>query len=121
MNIINIADLKDPDDPQGRSCREVNTEKKHKIPIGNLVEAKWDSWFGDGACWKVHARLWVVSHDRDCDGTPLYSLSRWNDPDFAKQVRQTHNGFSEESLMPIEITKELRDGYDSLSWREESV
>ena len=103
----------------GKTIKENNLAKHHNIPLGTLVEVKWDEWFGEGACWKVHARLWVVSHDRDCDGTPLYALSKWNDPEFAKQVKQTHNGFSEESLTPVETTTRLREGYDSLTWEED--
>lgn len=61
--LFNIADLRDPDDPQGRSYREVNAAKVHRYPIGALVE------FNHGP------RLWVVHHGRDCDQTPLYSLS----------------------------------------------
>lgn len=63
MQLINIADLKDPDDPAGRSYREVNRARTHAIPLGALVECE------DGI------RLWVVYHQRDCDQTPLYELS----------------------------------------------
>lgn len=62
VTIINIADIKDPDDPDGRSYREVNHAKKHAIKVGQLVE------LDDGV------RLWVVMQTRDCDGTPLYTL-----------------------------------------------
>jgi hypothetical protein len=100
----------------GKTIKENNLAKPHNIPIGTLVEAKFDEWFGEGACWKVHARMWIVSHDRDCDGTPLYSISRWNDPEFAKQNRLLHSGFPEEWLTPIEITDRIREGYDTLDW-----
>lgn len=103
----------------GKTIKENNLKRKHSIPIGALVEAQWDEWFGDGACWKVHARLWVVSHNRDCDGTPLYSLSRWNNPEFALQVKQTHSGFAEESLSVVEITPDIRLGYDLLEWEND--
>lgn len=61
MPLINISDLKDPDDPKGRSYREVNNEKEHKYAVDDLIEI-------DGK-YAFIARL-----DRDCDGTPLYSL-----------------------------------------------
>lgn len=61
--MINIADLKDPNDPQGRTYREINNETNHKFNIGDLVE--WD----DGV------RLYVAKLTRDCDGTPLCSLT----------------------------------------------
>lgn len=103
-------------EPNGKTIRENNLEKTHKIPVGALVEVRFDSWFGEGACWKVHARLWVVMHARDCDGTPLYSLSRWNDPEVAKVSRDMHSGFAENSLTPVEVTPDLIYGHDALSW-----
>ncbi len=109
-----------------KSIKENNLEKKHNIPIGSLVEVKWDEWHGNGACMKVHARLWIVSHDRDCDGTPLYSISRWS-PKFIQGLLDSgfppllinefkYPGFPEESLTPIEITEDLKDGVNSLKW-----
>jgi hypothetical protein len=115
----------------GKSIKENNLEKKHNIPIGSLVEIKWDEWHGNGACWKVHARLWVVSHDRDCDRTPLYSISRWS-PKFIQGLLDSgfpppllingfkHSGFSEESLIPIEITEDLKDGEGALEWKDDT-
>lgn len=61
--MIRISDLRDPNDPQGRSYREVNAAKVHKYAIGSLVELNHG------------VRLWVVHHARDCDQTPLYCLS----------------------------------------------
>ncbi len=61
--IVNIADMKDPDDPQGRTFREVNNVKEHKFAVGQLVE------IDDGV------RLFVAKQTRDCDGTPLYCLT----------------------------------------------
>ena len=102
----------------GKTIRENNLAKSHTIPLGTLVEVKFDSWFGDGACWKVHARLWVVLHQRDCDGTPLYGLSRWPEVEFAVSTAKDHLhlGFSEEQLAPVEITKALIDGHGALEW-----
>ena len=57
---INIADLKDPDDSEGRSYREVNHATEHNYEVGQLVE------FDDGVC------LFITKLTRDCDGTPLY-------------------------------------------------
>ena len=93
MDIINIADIKDPNDPQGRSYREVNNAKEHNIPIGVLVELE------DGV------RLWVVQHGRDCDGTPLYELSADKDDTTPERVgfrnRGWTGGYSEDSLKVI--------------------
>lgn len=61
--LINIADLKDPSDQQGRTYREINQAKHHKFGIGLLVEL-------ENGC-----RLRIAKRTRDCDGTPLYSLT----------------------------------------------
>lgn len=58
--LFNIADLKDPSDPRGRSYREINNAAEHKYNVGQLVE------FEDGL------RLFITKQTRDCDGTPLY-------------------------------------------------
>ena len=102
-----IIFLHDIVEANGKTIKENNLAKQHNIPCGSLVEVKFDSWFGEGACWKVHARLWVDAHTRDCDGTPLYTL---------RSDYQRFNGFSEESLTPIEITDELIYGKGALEW-----
>jgi hypothetical protein len=100
--IINIADLKDPADPQGRSYREINNARSHAIPVGALVEITHDPEYPsamDGA------RLFVVMQTRDCDGTPLYELCA--DPEDTEQANprfrnaKWHGGYSEESLTVI--------------------
>jgi hypothetical protein len=103
----------------GKTIRENNLEKPHNIPLGTLVEAKWEAWFGEGGSWKVHARMWVVLQGRDCDGTPLYSISRWNDLEVAKTSGDLHGGFSESSLTPVEITPDLLEGVNALQWGSE--
>ena len=100
----------------GKTHKEENLERRHNIPLGTLVEVKFDNWFGDGACWKVHARLWVVAHTRDCDGTPLYSISRWQSP---FQLHRTYPGFSEKSLTVVNVTDELARGCGALQWEDE--
>lgn len=99
--------LHDMLEANGKTIKENNLEEKHSIPIDTLVEVKFNSWFGDGACWKVHARLWVDSHTRDCDGTPLYTL-RSNCDKFY--------GFNESSLTPVKVTPELIYGEGALEW-----
>jgi hypothetical protein len=61
--LINVADLKDPNDSESRTYREVNNATPHKYKIGQLVERD------NGA------RMFIAGLMRDCDGTPLYSLS----------------------------------------------
>jgi hypothetical protein len=60
---VNIADLKDPNDPEGRTYREINNATQHRFNVGQLVEVD------DGV------RLFVAKQTRDCDGTPLYYLT----------------------------------------------
>lgn len=67
-NFVNIADLKDPYDPEGRSYREVNNKRLHKLSVGDLVEVQIKDHESD------RIRLYVTKLTRDCDGTPLYSL-----------------------------------------------
>lgn len=86
MNMINVADLIDPDDPAGRSYRQVNAGKMHKIPLGSLVELE------NGA------RLFVVQLNRDCDQTPLYSLA----VDLEADKWNWNNGYAEENLTVVE-------------------
>ena len=71
---INVADLIDKD--SGKSFRELNIGRIHKIPLGALVE--FISYNGEEVEWGnecAGSRLYVVGHLRDCDGTPLYALS----------------------------------------------
>lgn len=103
----------------GKTYKQENLGKKHQIPIGSLVEVKYDAWYG-AACEKVHARLWVVAHTRDCDGTPLYTLSRWRHPELALRV-DPRTGFGEESLTPIDVTPEVERGQGALEWPEGEV
>ncbi len=97
--------LHDMVESNGKTIKENNLAIKHKIPIGSLVEVKFDEWFGDGACWKVQARLFVDAHTRDCDGTPLYTL---------RSSYQRFYGFGEQGLKPIEVTTEISRGEDAL-------
>jgi len=91
---LNVADLRDPEDPDGRSYRQVNAATQHSIPIGTLVELK------DGV------RLWVVAHNRDCDSTPLYALCADKEdtvarvPGFANP--HWHHGYPESALKVVD-------------------
>jgi len=69
IQVVNVADLINPD--TGKTWRQENAERQHNIPIGALVELKGDEYNNK----REGVRLYVVSHDRDCDMTPLYSMS----------------------------------------------
>lgn len=62
MSIVVLHNLRDPDDPQGRSYREVNLEKTHRFRLNSLVE------LSNGV------RVFLSRYARDCDGTPLYDV-----------------------------------------------
>lgn len=85
--IINVADIIDPDDPAGRTYRQINAQRKHRFPIGALLEIA-----------ETGTRAFVVRQTRDCDQTPMYSLCL--DPD-------------DESLRLIHLPDhyERQDGY----------
>lgn len=132
MNAIIFGDIVEEN---GKTIRENNMGLKHNIPIGSLVEVKLDEWHGNGACEISKSRLWVISHDRDCDGTPLYTLSQ-NHPDHLCKgsvildgyilrdgvalsiLNNFKTGFSEDSLKMIELTDELKKGVGALSWED---
>ena len=91
MHILNVADIKYPNDPQGRSYRQVNAERVHKIPLGTLVELK------------TGERLIVMMHTRDCDQTPLYALGVSGDEgEDGLGRRRWHLGYCEERLTVVE-------------------
>lgn len=81
--ISNVADLVNP--ATGNTYRQDNAATQHQIPINTLIEIDCKETFESGdaedrtdADWYgfCHGlRLYVVGHDRDCDQTPLYSLS----------------------------------------------
>jgi len=75
-----------------------------------LVETGFEEWFGEGACWAVHARLWVVGQSHDPFGAPLYSLSRYQQPRTTEQHAQTIMRIPEAQLTPVELTAELLEG-----------
>lgn len=132
--VINIADIPDEN---GITDRQKNNQIPHNIPIGTLVEFKYDTWFGNGACKKVHARMFVWKHERDCDGTPLYTLSPIKNPENYINAHEKYfhinrritedmiiekvDGLTEESLTVIELTKDIEDGRDSLRWNDERM
>ncbi len=111
--IVAVGDIVESN---GKTIRENNMRIVHNLAVGDLVEVKYDKSSGNGACEKVHARLWIVECSRDCDGTPLYYLSHlplaamqdmkkmFNLSDDDVRLRMMCNvvgGFLEESLTPV--------------------
>ena len=90
MKFLTSFEFNDPDDPQGRTYKEINTTKLHNIPLGTLVE-----------CAESGIRLFVGRHTKDCDGTPLYALTNTR-PDDEPANRFYLHGYAEESLKAIQ-------------------
>ena len=86
---FNIADLEDPRDKWHRTFRQVNAAQSHQIPIGALVEET-----------STGIRLFVAEHTRDCDKTPLYSLSAYQDSEEQAHYPMYY-GYSDECLMIV--------------------
>jgi len=83
----NVADLKDPNDAQGRTYRQINNATVHKHGIGVLVQLE------------SGVRLFIAEQTRDCDGTPLYTLtSEHRDDGYPLNTLFWKRGFSEEMM-----------------------
>lgn len=87
-----------PSDVPGKTWREKNLEARHEIPLWTLVEVDYEG------CENPGIRLYVCKHTRDCDGTPLYSLTwdmkqyqRWQSTDGGLATC----GYSEDSLKVV--------------------
>jgi hypothetical protein len=104
---INIADIVEEN---GKTIRENNLAKVHGIPLGALVEVRPD----DEDDREGGVRAFVVHQGRDCDGTPLYSLSLhaenicWDnvmpqDRYGISQLHATAHGYPEQSLEVIRL------------------
>lgn len=83
-----------PSNEPGKTWKELNMEKQHKYPLGALVEINYGEAKG--------ARLFVVCHTRDCDGTPLYILSHernaMEEENEFIRIGNCHGGYGEDSL-----------------------
>ncbi len=107
VTIVNIADFECPNDPMGRTYREVNNATEHNFNVGDLVQLE------DGA------RLFVVRLHRDCDGTPLYTLSYDKDDTeriFANQSWSNQSwscGHLEDSLELVNTDEKLESDIKS--------
>jgi hypothetical protein len=82
MTIITIADLTNPE--TGNTYRQDNAAKTHSIALGTLVETN----FGEYDKHESGLRLFVVEHSRDCDQTPLYTLSHKCLEDYQELVQE---------------------------------
>lgn len=121
----------------GKTIRENNTEIPHNIPIGTIVEfdinpdqplhgtidENGKEWSTGIMCGK--ARAYIYDHTRDCDGTPLYTLS-FKNPDKIrpdeKRICTIIEGWEERPFalkrdISFSIFYGLISGYDESSLR----
>ena len=117
MKAIKFSDIVDENE---KTIGENNMDIQHKYPIGTKILVDVDMTNSWGASIKGMFTLFVVNHKRDCDGTPLYSLSDIPVP-MPGDENVTHlyrswtsfliHGYGEESLKPIDY--EMVGRYDS--------
>lgn len=97
--------------PNGQTVKEQNLLVKHAIPLGALVEVDIERNENHGI------RAFVCEHARDCDGTPLYSLSMSNNIADLEELRRTdmehylwstENGFSDDCLKVIRYPNRMK-------------
>lgn len=76
VNMVNVADIVEAN---GKTIRQNNMEKKHKFKVGDLVEIVCncsDNYYAPGKHYKnCGLRLFVAVQSRDCDGSLGYYLS----------------------------------------------
>lgn len=90
MTTTIVADIVEPN---GKTVRENNRSIPHELPIGALVEITTDCPIGQFGSEYRGVRLFVVGHNRDCDGSPLYSLSF--DPNAHKEIEDAQTTFDD--------------------------
>ena len=116
MNFTNIADLVNPE--TGNTYRQDNSARSHKIPLGSLVEIVSASNECD-----IGLRLFVVDYGRDCDQTPLYTLSASSLEDYRKAVVAVEKARQDRdpqyNLVPLYKGIEL--GMTRNGWSEEGL
>lgn len=69
----NVIFMKDIVEENGKTIYENNMEKSHKFSIGEKVYVKISSTNFQGTS-TYEGIATIISLDRDCDGTPLYSI-----------------------------------------------
>ncbi|MFW6046300.1 MAG: hypothetical protein ACOCP4_00655 [Candidatus Woesearchaeota archaeon] len=91
----------------GRTWKQNNFKKPHNIPLGTLVE------INNPELEEFHGmRLLVVKHTRDCDGTPLYSLSFDKSLINYKPLDPDSNYTPEDKLTEIIDSEKILGGFD---------
>lgn len=84
-----ITHIHDLPHPAGGTYKERNLAQPHAFAVGELVEI-------NGGC-----RLYVAEQTRDCDGSPLYTLTHEEQGEDPLQPRYFVRGFSQTRLREV--------------------
>jgi len=111
QNIPGVVFVGDLVEQNGKTIRENNLARTHKIPLGTIVEVEMELY--STSCeerievdLRGKCRLYVVGHLRDCDGTPLYAVS-----DIPVKYPVDARTFSHERMVYDAIAKVIEYGY----------
>jgi hypothetical protein len=74
MSVTLVSGVKEMN---GKTIRQNNLERRHTLPLDTLVELDLVVSYANGTTTEGRVQMYVFSHDRDCDGTPLYGLATW--------------------------------------------
>ena len=74
------------------------------VTVGGSVRNEQTGEILDRTYVEVRGSFYVVRHTRDTDGTPLYTLSPYNDPEDWRTLNWYLTNISEESLTPEPVT-----------------
>jgi hypothetical protein len=98
VNAVNISDIVEAN---GKTIRQNNLEQKHKYPIGTLVEFEWDDNCSYGSSISpTTVKAFVCQLTRDCDGTPLYTMSMWPPETWPSiNPRLTHEAYANDKFL----------------------
>lgn len=118
VNAIFIGDIVEAN---GKTVKQNNLEKMQSIPVGSIVEITYQSKYEDPEESTFGLRLFVVNHSRDCDGSPLYTLSfrqdAWkNYQEMDEKIKNREYSCDDEfrimTLLKFQYQGSLMNGYD---------
>lgn len=129
-----ICDLHDIVQNNGKTIKQNNMEIKHNIPIGKKVYIESKEYNYSFGFRLFRGIVEIYSHDRDCDGTPLYSVIEKDksiinhymnllniEKRYAEHIAGVRHGFSEGSLLKLDndlIIEDISEDYfDELHYK----
>lgn len=110
MNTCFVGDVVENN---GLTIKENNLAISHDIPLGTLVEVNSSASDFDGV------RLFVVEHERDCDGEPLYALSF--NKGVVGEIHKVESEKDDEFVMLTNLMIDRLQGSVLRGWSKESL